>query len=81
MAKLNKTPKALTIIDFLRPVFAFLFFIGILFSILVVINNGTFAVAAICVTISLGFSYLTFSCLYYIVKAACIYIEKEENNQ
>ena len=83
MAYLHDTPKTLTILNFARPVIAAFFFLSLIpFAIACGTSKDPEPIfIALGVSLSIGSVYLTFSCMYYITKAACLYIQKEEETE
>ena len=79
MAKLKNSPLALNIINVVSYVVGiFGFFGGLIFALINYTNNGPYTYDALLFSITSVVGYAFLSGLYHLVKAACIYIEKEE---
>ncbi len=78
MAQKRRFPVVLDIINVLSLILGVIGCLVLIIAIIALINNASGAPALFGLALTGIFSYLSFSCLYYITKAACIYIEKEE---
>ena len=79
MAELENHPSCLKVIEAISIAMAVIACLTALFGILAMFNESTQAVSYITLAIGAGTSYAILSGFYYVVKAACVYIEKEEN--
>ena len=78
MAKLKNSPLALTAINVMAYLLIIVGVAGLVFALISYTNNGLYTSQALVCAVSGFIGYVSLSGLYYIVKAACIYIEKEE---
>ena len=81
MGNLKQIPSGLKIIEIISTVMAVIAVLSILYAILALFNNSYQYVSAIMMSIGCCTSYAVLSALYYIAKAACIYIEKNEKEE
>jgi len=77
MAQKRRFPVVLDIINVLSLILGVIGCFALIIAIITLIS-GSGSPALFGFAITGIFSYLSFSCLYYITKAACIYIEKVE---
>lgn len=80
MAK-NRFPVVLDIINVLSLILGVIGCLTLIIAFICLISSTLNPAPLFIIAFSGIFSYLSFSCLYYITKAAYIYIEKEMNKE
>lgn len=78
MAKLEKEPFVLKALDIINIIVLVVAVLSTAYGVMSIINDGENTAQSIMLAISSIVGWAVTSSLYYIVKAACIYIEKEE---
>ena len=79
MAKLKETPLILKALNIIAYICLFGLIVGILCGIVALMTKNDSAIAILDIALYSGIASLLLFSLYYITKAACIYIEKEES--
>lgn len=79
MAKLKETPVILKALNIVAYITLFGLVLGILGGVMALMTSNGNAILIFDIAFYCGISCLMLFSLYYIVKAACIYIEKEES--
>lgn len=77
MAELKNPPSVLKTLDIINMVMGVIAVLSIGYSLLAIFNDGENAAIAMLLGITSLVSWAILSGLYYIVKAACLYLEKE----
>lgn len=81
MAKLKNTPVGLHVVNVLSVIAAIVCCVGLFFTVVAFLKREEYGFLALYCAIGGGVNWGLFAGLYHIAKAACLFVEKEENAQ